>query len=83
MLKNDMAKAYDSVDWSFLRSVMQEMSFPTQFIDWVMCCVSSVSYSILINGFPGIPFRAQKGSGKGTLCLLSFSLLLWSILVDI
>ncbi|XP_057540562.1 uncharacterized protein LOC130818409 [Amaranthus tricolor] len=34
MLKNDMAKAYDSVDWSFLRSVMQEMNFLTQFIDW-------------------------------------------------
>ena len=58
MLKIDMAKAYDSVEWSFLMSVMQEMSFPTQFIDWVMCCVSSMSYSILINGLPGIPFRA-------------------------
>ena len=41
------------------------MSFPTQFIDWVMCCVSSVSYCILINGLPCIPFKVQKGLRQG------------------
>ena len=29
MLKVDMGKAYDSVEWSFLKCVMQEMSFPS------------------------------------------------------
>ena len=65
MLRVDMAKAYDSVEWPFLKCVMQEMSFPSQFINWVMNCVATVSYSILINGFPSIPFRAQKGLRQG------------------
>ena len=29
MLKVDIAKAYDYVEWSFLKCVMQEMSFPS------------------------------------------------------
>ncbi|XP_057529827.1 uncharacterized protein LOC130808368 [Amaranthus tricolor] len=41
------------------------MSFPSQFINWVMNCVSTISYSLLINGFPSIPFRAQKGLHQG------------------
>ena len=59
------AKAYDSIEWPFLKCVMQEMSFAFKFINWVMNCVSTVSYSILINGFACIPFRAQKGLRQG------------------
>lgn len=58
MFKMDLRKAYDSVDWDFMDEVLREMSFPISFIDWVMGCVKTVSYSVLINGRPLRPFDA-------------------------
>lgn len=55
MVKVDMAKAYDSVKWCFLEHVLYKMGFPFQFVRWIMGCVTSVSYSILINGVPSKP----------------------------
>ncbi|GAU35438.1 hypothetical protein TSUD_375280 [Trifolium subterraneum] len=42
-------KAYDKVDWGFLRGVMTKMGFTDVWIQWVMMCVSSVNYSVLMN----------------------------------
>lgn len=59
MLKIDLKKACDSIVWSFLETVMREVSLPTQFLKWVMTCVTFVSLFILINGVPCKPFPAQ------------------------
>ncbi|XP_021747410.1 uncharacterized protein LOC110713262 [Chenopodium quinoa] len=68
ILKIDLKKAYDSLEWSFLRAVMEEMSFPKHFIDWVMGCITSVSFSILLNGFPSVPFdKFSKASGLSAI----------------
>ncbi|XP_056687909.1 uncharacterized protein [Spinacia oleracea] len=61
MIKVDLKKAYDSLEWPFLKSMMQELGFPDLFIKWVMQCLSTASYSILVNGFPTIPIPAKKG----------------------
>ncbi|XP_056690146.1 uncharacterized protein [Spinacia oleracea] len=60
MLKIDLNKAYDSIECSFLYSVMIELGFPKTFADWVFTCISTISYSILINGKPSVPFRENK-----------------------
>lgn len=36
MIKLDLQKAYDSVEWSFMKQVMEELGFPKLFIGWVM-----------------------------------------------
>ena len=61
MVKVDTAKSYDSIAWCFREHVLYEMSFPTQFVRWIIGCVSLVSYSILINGVLSKPFKATKG----------------------
>ena len=49
-LKLDMEKAYDRLEWYFIQKCFQEIGFHPQWIKWVIECISSVSYSFLING---------------------------------
>lgn len=59
MIKVDLRKAYDSLEWPFLHAKLHYLGFPLKFVDWIMACVTSVSYSILINGKPTPPFPAK------------------------
>ncbi|KAK2658474.1 hypothetical protein Ddye_005007 [Dipteronia dyeriana] len=49
-IKLDMSKAYDKVEWEFLRTVLFKMNFPLVWIDLVMDCISSTSLSFVLNG---------------------------------
>jgi len=65
MLKIDMRKTYDSVEWEFLKQVLAQLLFPIVFGEWVIQCISTVSYTVLVNGFPSTPFEAKKGLRQG------------------
>jgi hypothetical protein len=49
-VKLDMSKAYDRVEWAFLKGVMLQLGFCENFTELVMKCVCSVSYRFKING---------------------------------
>ncbi|KAL0292355.1 UNVERIFIED_CONTAM: hypothetical protein Sradi_6992700 [Sesamum radiatum] len=49
-IKVDIQKAYDSVNWDFLLESLRIFQFPSRFIDWIEQCVSTVAYSVLLNG---------------------------------
>lgn len=51
-LKLDMSKAYDLVECVFLEGIMRKLGLNEKWISLVMLCVSTVTYSILINGAP-------------------------------
>lgn len=49
MLQIDIQKAYDSVEWRAIEDILVELSFPNQFISWVMTVVIIVSYRYKVN----------------------------------
>ena len=49
-VKLDMSEAYNRVKWGFIEKVMERMGFHERWIALVMHCISTISYSILMNG---------------------------------
>lgn len=45
-----MSKAYNRVEWGFLRKLLLAMGFDSRRVNLVMSCVTLVSYSFIING---------------------------------
>ena len=68
LCKLDVEKAYNHVSWGFLMHMLQRCGFSKKWRKWIMCCISTVKFSILINGSPSDFFGSYRGdSARGPL----------------
>ena len=64
-LKLDVSKAYDQVESVFLQGIMQKLGFPKRWVERVMTCVTTTSFSILLNGKPYGNVLPTRGIRQG------------------
>ena len=63
--KIDLEKAYDRVNWDFLRQTLIDFGFPMIIVNLVMNCVQSSNLSILWNGAKLEGFAPSRGLRQG------------------
>lgn len=65
LFKADFNKAFDSVNWEYLDSIMEQMNFGSKWRRWINGSLESARASVLVNGSPTMEFSMSKGVRQG------------------
>ncbi|XP_058725840.1 uncharacterized protein LOC131597146 [Vicia villosa] len=71
-IQMDIQKAYDTVEWPALATIMRELNFPGRFIDWIMVCVYTVPYRSLAKLHQNPDFKFHPRCKKLHITTISF-----------
>jgi len=69
VLKLDLHKAYDCVNWDYLRLILLRTDMGLLVTNWIMRCVTTTSFGIMLNGESTTFFNSGRGLRQG--CPLS------------
>ncbi|XP_074300688.1 uncharacterized protein LOC141631986 [Silene latifolia] len=65
LIKVDIKKAFDSIQWDFLSQMLTSLGFPPIFSKWIMGCITNTWYSFKINGGIAGFFPGKSGIRQG------------------
>lgn len=65
MIKLDLSKAYDRLNWKYLEAILESFGFCKRWINWIHSLISTPNFSILVNGSPSKPFNVSRGIRQG------------------
>ncbi|XP_071741010.1 uncharacterized protein [Rutidosis leptorrhynchoides] len=63
--KVDFDKAFDSIYWDYIFSMISFMGFDFKWIRWIKACLTSSYASLLLNGSPSFEFHIGRGLRQG------------------
>jgi hypothetical protein len=72
LIKLDLSKYFDRLSWHYMKALLLAFGFNNDWIAWVMHLISSIFFSILVNGVPSQPFSPTRGIRKETPFPFSF-----------
>ena len=61
----DFEKAFDSVNWNYLKKTLEKFNFGPSFIAWITTFFSDITSSVMNNGFATQPFKLSRGVRQG------------------
>lgn len=64
-IKTDMSKAYDRLEWDFIKMVLSKLNFHPMVINWIIQCISTVTYTFIINGATRGYVKPGRGIRQG------------------
>jgi len=65
VIKVDIRKAFDTLDWKFLIAVLHQFGFSNLFYDWILAILRSTHLSVLLNGNDVGYFSCNRGVRQG------------------
>jgi hypothetical protein len=65
ILMIDFEKAYDRINWSFLKATMLKLGFSAQWIEWTATFYQEAETQVLVNGHTGTKFELERGVRQG------------------
>lgn len=68
-LKLDLSKAFDRMSWSYLQEFLPLYGFSVKMCEWIMLCVRSAEFSVVVNGRGDGFLKPRSGLRQG--CALS------------
>ncbi|GJV51482.1 RNA-directed DNA polymerase, eukaryota, reverse transcriptase zinc-binding domain protein [Tanacetum coccineum] len=60
-MKIELQKAYDTINWSYLETILYRFGFHSRMVGWIMQCVQTACFTICINGERHGYFKGGRG----------------------
>ncbi|KAM0847321.1 hypothetical protein ACQ4PT_055094 [Festuca glaucescens] len=65
LLKLDIAKAFDTVSWTYILDMLEARGFPLCWRNWIALLFRTASSKVLVNGAPGRTIDHRRGLRQG------------------
>ena len=65
LLKMDIKKAYDMVNWDALITMLNALGFNEKWCKWIDSCIRTVRFYVLVNGYLTELFNSSRGILQG------------------